>query len=132
FLFILVFYIAFYSTAGRMRFPSERAFYLVFSIGLIKDALSESVLGTNALLYLTVAIIISLTKGFIFREDIGIQILILLLCVFLYNFLNGLGLYLFYGSPPVNYIVIKSILISLYTIVLGGILLFPLRRVIPL
>jgi rod shape-determining protein MreD len=122
FLFIIVFIIAF-------NRPMEKSIFPVWIIGLLKDLLSQSGLGTNALLYLTSAILISLAKQIIFKEDVEIQIIVLFFSGWFCHFCNGLGILLFYGTLSIEYILLKSVFISLYTLAIGGIFLVVLYKV---
>ena len=122
FLFVLIFFIAFNT-------PMEKSIFPVWLIGLFKDVISQSGLGTNALLYLVSVLVISLLKEVVFKDDTGIQVVVLFLSAWFCHFLNGLGLLLFYGAPPFNYIVLKSFTTSLYTVLLGGLLLIAFYRI---
>jgi rod shape-determining protein MreD len=122
FLFILVFFIAFNYSLDKSIFP-------IWFIGLLKDIVSQSGLGTTAFLYVVSAIIISLTRQIVFKEDVEIQLVVLFLSAWFCHFCNGLGILLFYGAPPLGYIVLKSAFISLYTLVIGGIFLISLYKI---
>jgi len=122
FLFILVFLIAF-------NRPLDKSIFSVWFIGLLKDLVSQSTLGTTALLYLISAILISLAKQIIFKEDVEIQIAVLFFSGWFCHFCNGLGILLFYGTLPLEYIVLKSAFISLYTLVIGGTCLITLYKI---
>ncbi|MFH0888274.1 MAG: rod shape-determining protein MreD [Planctomycetota bacterium] len=122
FLFILVFLISF-------KRPLDKSIFPVWFIGLLKDLISQSGLGTTALLYLISAILISLVKQIIFKEDMEIQMAVLFFSGWFCHFCNGLGILLFYGTLPLGYIVLKSAFISLYTLVIGGIFLIVLYRI---
>lgn len=122
FLFILVFLIAF-------NRPLDKSIFPVWFIGLLKDLISQSGLGTTALLYLISAILISLVKQIIFKEDMEIQMAVLFFSCWFCHFCNGLGILLFYGTLPLGYIALKSVFISLYTLVIGGIFLIVLYKI---
>jgi rod shape-determining protein MreD len=113
FLFIVIFIATFY-------YPFENMIFPIWLLGLLKDIISQSGLGTNAVLYLFIALIISLTKQVIFKEDMGIQLVVLFLGAWLCNFCNGAGLVLFYGTPGWGYIIMKSFFIGFYTTLVGG------------
>src|SRR3989338_589722 len=74
FLFVLIFFIAFNT-------PIEKTIIPVWLIGFIKDIVSQSGLGTTALLYLVSVLVISLLKEVVFKDDSGIQLVVLLLSV---------------------------------------------------
>jgi rod shape-determining protein MreD len=124
YLFIIIFLIAFHR-------PIDKSILPVWIIGLAKDIISQSGLGTTAFLYLISAIVISLARQIIFKEDIGMQMIVLFFSVFLFNFLNGMGvfLYYFYGEPPIGYIIVKSVYISLYTVIIAGIVLIAFHQI---
>jgi len=122
FLFVLVFFIAFNT-------PMEKSIWPAWLIGLFKDAISQSGLGTTALLYLVSVLVISLLKEVVSKDDTGIQVVVLLLSAWFCHFLNGLGLLLFYGAPPLGYIILKSFTTSLYTVLLGGLLLILVYKI---
>ncbi|MBI5778941.1 MAG: rod shape-determining protein MreD [Planctomycetes bacterium] len=124
FLLVLIFFIAFNT-------PLEKAIIPVWLIGFFKDIVSQSGLGTTALLYLVSVLVISLLKEVIFKDDTGIQVVVLFLSVWLCHFLNGLGLFLFYfaGMPPLGYIMLKSLATSIYTVLVGGLLLIAVYKI---
>lgn len=122
FLFVLIFFIAFNK-------PLEKSIFPIWLIGLFKDILSQSGLGTTALLYLVSVLVISLLKEVLFKDDTGIQVVVLFLSAWFCHFLNGLGLLLFYGTPPLGYIILKSFVTSLYTVLLGGFLLILIYKI---
>jgi len=122
FLFILVFLIVFYR-------PLERAFFPIWLIGILNDVISQSGMGTTAFLYLVDAIVISFTKQILFREDMITQLAVLFFSAYLCHFFNGLGLYLFYGEPSFWYVFWKCIFISLYTTIVGGIILIAFYKI---
>jgi len=122
FLFVLIFFTAFNT-------PMEKSIFPVWLIGLFKDVVSQSGLGTTALLYLVSVLVISLLKEVVSKDDTGIQVVVLFLSAWFCHFLNGLGLLLFYGAPPLGYIILKSFATSLYTVILGGLLLIVVYRI---
>ncbi|MEW6027507.1 MAG: rod shape-determining protein MreD [Planctomycetota bacterium] len=124
FLFVLIFFIAFNT-------PIEKTIIPVWLIGFIKDIVSQSGFGTTALLYLVSVLVISLLKEVVFKDDTGIQVVVLLLSCWVCHFLNGLGVFLYYfdGIPPLGYITLKSFVTSLYTVVVGGALLIVVYKI---
>lgn len=124
FLFVLIFFIAFNT-------PLEKAIVPVWLIGFFKDIISQSGLGTTALLYLVSVLVISLLKEVVFKDDSGIQLVVLFLSVWFCHLLNGLGIFLFYfyGMPPLGYIILKSFTTSLYTVLVGGFLLIVVYKI---
>lgn len=123
-IFVIVFLLAFHR-------PIDKSIFMVWLIGLLQDIVSQSGFGTTAFLYLVSALLISLARQIVFKEDTGIQILILFLSAWFCNILNGLGVFLYHfsGQPPIGYIIIKSVYAALYTAIFGGVVMFTFYRI---
>ena len=98
-------------------------------IGLSKDVISHSGFGTMAFLYLLSGLLVSFARQLIFKGDIFIQIIILFAITWLCHFLHGIGLSILYGNLGFWYVATKSILIALYTSLIGGLILVVIHKI---
>lgn len=63
----------------------ERAFHTNWAIGLAKDLFSEGAFGLNAIMFIIVGYLISITKDYIFRKHLTTQILVTFIVSIIYN-----------------------------------------------
>jgi rod shape-determining protein MreD len=129
----LVFLLSFYSYTPHNRreytITTTNIMVANWLIGLTKDIISHSGFGTMAFLYLLSGLLVSLARQLIFKNDIIIQIIFLFAITWFCHFLHGIGLSVLYGNLAFWYVVAKSLLIALYTSLIGGLILVVIHKI---
>ncbi|MCK5579599.1 MAG: rod shape-determining protein MreD [Planctomycetes bacterium] len=127
--------------------PTSRAMMINWSIGLLKDLASHSTLGTLAFLFMFVGLIVSLVRfplmlerrpltyqgrgdfspAWFGHEDISVRVILSGSVVFVCHGLYGLGLYFYYSSFSLAFILLRAGLIAVYTSFFAVFLFFLLQ-----
>lgn len=106
--FLLAVFIALYG-------PKEKVYVLNWLMGLIKDCLSETALGTWAMLFLLVTFLILHIRDLIVKENIAFQFGTVFAAIFVANILYGISIVYFYSPYGFWHAAFKSGIIAFYT-----------------
>lgn len=99
--------------------PFKSGIFTNWCIGAFKDMTSNAALGSFAFLYMLIGFVIYLLREIFFGEDIITKAGFTFIATFICHLVYGVGLLIFSGGPGFFYVVFKSLLIALYTTLVG-------------
>ncbi len=101
-------------------------------MGLCKDILSEGPLGLNASFFITVAIIIGLSRHKVYTQNILVQLLVVLVVSIVYRACSALFVWLSYGALAPLPVLLNIFVGSIYTAALASVPYLLFRKFRPL
>ena len=111
-----------------LQLPLEQALGANWLLGLLHDLPSGIGFGTSALLYLLLGAVVSVLKEVLFRDSLGVQVLLVFAASFLYNLAYGGSLARGQEALRLGDVAVRSAAIATYTAMLGPVVFACLHR----